>query len=262
MKLLQVVRGAPPAVAPRATSASRRAWKRLAVAAGLLLVAPLVVAHGRVWLDGAAPSESAGSPARGRLLHGHPLRPSGPGHVTYSYLGASLGRQYVHGAVRDALEEAFAACAAARPGRRFVVGETGHRDGGPFWPHRTHQNGLSVDIFVPLRDGAGRPADVSTYPWNKLGYGLEFDAQGRWGELTIDFDDLARLLSALDEKARPRKLRIQRIILAPEYVPLLLASPAGRKLGSLAGAIPRGPVWWRHDEHVHIDFAFAAGGPR
>ncbi|WP_437731839.1 penicillin-insensitive murein endopeptidase [Sorangium sp. So ce1335] len=236
----------------------RRFPRRLALAAGLLLLAPVVVAHGRVWLDDAAPSQSAGSPAQGRLVHGHPLPPSGPGHVTYSYLGASLGRQYVHGAVRDALLDAFAAVAAARPGRRFVVGETGHRRGGPFWPHRTHQNGLSADIFVPLRDGAGRPEDVATYPWNKLGYGLELDAQGRLGDLTIDFDDLARLLSALDEKARSRGLRVQRILVAPEYVPLLLASPAGRKLGALSGAIVRGQVWWRHDEHVHIDFAIRA----
>ncbi|WP_437965743.1 penicillin-insensitive murein endopeptidase [Sorangium sp. So ce260] len=237
-----------------------RLARRLALAAGLLLLAPVVVAHGRVWLDDGAPSESAGSPAQGRLLHGHAIPPSGPGYVTYSYLGASLGRQYAHGAVRDALREAFAAVSAARPGRRFVVGETGHRRGGPLWPHRTHQNGLSVDIFVPLRDSAGQPADVATYPWNKLGYGLEFDAQGRRGDLTIDFDDLALLLSALDEKARPRGLRIQRIILAPEYVPLLLASPAGRKLGPLAGSILRRQVWWRHDEHAHIDFAI--GAPR
>ncbi|WP_437996935.1 penicillin-insensitive murein endopeptidase [Sorangium sp. So ce185] len=239
-----------------------RLARRLALAAGLLLLAPVVVAHARVWLDDGAPSESAGSPAQGRLRHGHPLPPSGPGHVTYSYLGASLGRQYVHGAVRDALLEAFAAVSAARPGRRFVVGETGHRQGGAFWPHRTHQNGLSVDIFVPLRDAAGRPADVATYPWNQLGYGLEFDAQGRRGDLAIDFDDLARLLSALDEEARPRKLRIERIILAPEYVPLLLASPAGRALGPLSGAILRRQVWWRHDEHAHIEFALEAGAPR
>lgn len=95
-------------------------------------------------------------------------------------------------------------------------------------------------------------------PWNKLGYGLELDAQGRLGDLTIDFDDLARLLSALDEKARARGLRVQRVIVAPEYVPLLLASPSGRKLGALSAAIVRGQVWWRHDEHVHIDFALRA----
>ncbi|WP_437687078.1 penicillin-insensitive murein endopeptidase [Sorangium sp. So ce176] len=158
----------------------RPSLKRLALAAGLLFVGPVVVAHGRVWLDGAAPSESAGSPAQGRLVHGHPLPPTGPGHVTYSYLGASLGRQYVHGAVRDALLDAFAAVAAARLGRRFVVGETGHRRGGPFWPHRTHQNGLSVDIFVPLRDGAGRPEDVfSLVALRSLGHRARLDGQGR-----------------------------------------------------------------------------------
>ncbi|WP_437620374.1 hypothetical protein [Sorangium sp. So ce1151] len=41
-------------------------------------------------------------------------------------------------------------------------------------------------------------------------------------------------------------------------MPLLLASPSGGKLGQLSGAILRGQVWWRHDEHVHIDFATRA----
>jgi murein endopeptidase len=105
----------------------------------------------RVWLDDDAPSQSIGSTSNGRLTHGHPMPLSGPGFVTYSYLGASLGRQYVHGAVRDLMREAFAGCAAA--------------------------------------------------------------------------------------------------------LPLVLASPAGRRLGKLAGRFLRRPVWWRHDEHVHVDFA-------
>ncbi|WP_437951288.1 hypothetical protein WME98_10880 [Sorangium sp. So ce296] len=37
---------------------------------------------------------------------------------------------------------------------------------------------------------------------------------------------------------------------------------AGRALGPLSGAILRRQVWWRHDEHAHIEFALEAGAPR
>jgi len=175
--------------------------------------------------------------------------------VTYSYLGAALGRQYVHGAVRDLLVEAFAACVRGRPGRRFVVGETGWPRGGAFWPHQSHENGLSVDVFMPLRDGAGRAREIAAWPWNRFGYGLDFDHEGRLGDLRIDFDDLAALLVELGARAPAFGLRVQRIIVAPELVPLLLASPTGPKMGALGSALQRRPSWWRHDEHAHVDFA-------
>jgi penicillin-insensitive murein endopeptidase len=213
------------------------------------------MAHARVWLDDDTPSQSIGSTSNGRLTHGHPMPLSGSGFVTYSYLGASLGRQYVHGAVRDLLREAFAGCAAARPDRRFVLGETGWPAGGRFQPHRSHENGLSVDVFMPLRDGEGKPAEVATWPWDLFGYRLELDAQGRRGDLRVDFDDLAVLLAEIDARAPAFGLRVEQIIVAPEYVPLVLASPAARRLGKLAGRFLRRPAWWRHDEHVHVDFA-------
>jgi penicillin-insensitive murein endopeptidase len=211
-----------------------------------------------VVLDDQLPSRSVGAPGAGRLEHGHPIAPSGAGYVTYSYLGAALGRQYVHGAVRDLLVETFAACHKARPDRRFVVGETGWPRGGAFWPHHGHESGTSVDVFVPLRDAAGLARDVEPWPWNRFGYGLELDAAGKLADLHLDFDDLALLLLELGARAPSFGLRVQQIILAPELVPLLLASPTGKKLGSLSSTLLRRPSWWRHDEHVHVDFALAA----
>src|SRR6185312_9946308 len=54
---------------------------------------------------------AADVPASGHLENGHPIPPAGAGFVTYSTLGSALGRQYVHGAVRDLLLESLAACA-------------------------------------------------------------------------------------------------------------------------------------------------------
>jgi penicillin-insensitive murein endopeptidase len=160
--------------------------------------------------------------------------------------------------VRDLLVEVFAARAKDRPDRRFVVGETGWPHGGRFWPHRSHENGLSVDVFMPLRDEAGRTRDVAAWPWNELGYGLEFDAKGKLGDLSIDFDEVALLLTEISARAPMFGLRVQQIIVAPEYVPLILASPSGRKMGALSAAFLRRPVWWRHDEHLHVDFTVPA----
>jgi penicillin-insensitive murein endopeptidase len=236
---------------------TRRRLALLALVPGAWLVA-FGVAHGRVALDDAVPSRSVGTPAQGRIEHGHPIPPSGSGFVTYSYVGSALGRQYVHGAVRDLLVEVFAARARERPDRRFIVGETGWAQGGRFWPHKSHENGLSVDVFMPLRDEAGRARDVTTWPWKKFGYGLEFDEKGKLGDLSIDFDELALLLTEIDARAAAFGLRVQQIIVAPEYVPLILAGPSRKKVARLSAAFLRRPVWWRHDEHVHVDFAVVA----
>ena len=241
-------------------TARRRLAGAIALARGGSWLAAFAGAHARVIFDAPSLSRSVGTPAAGHLENGHPLPPSGAGFVTYSYLGSALGRQYVHGAVRDLLVEALAACARVRPDRRFVLGETGWPRGGAFWPHRGHENGLSADVLMPMRDEAGKARALSAWPWNRFGYGHELDAAGRLGELHLDFDDLAMLLVEIGARAPAFGLRVQQIIVAPEYVPLLLASPTGRTMGALASALQRRPVWWRHDEHVHVDFAVGNPG--
>ncbi len=206
----------------------------------------------------AAPeSVSVGAPAHGSLLGGVSLPTAGDGFVTYSRLGNWLGRQYVNSRVRDTLIPAFAALHAAQRDRVFVVGETGLQKGGPFRPHRSHQNGLSVDILMPVRNRAGQRVLTPTPPWQKFGYSLEFDAQGRGDGLTIDFASLAELLAELGRDAPQHGLTVERIIVAPEYVDRVLAAAGGRA-AALADRFMRRPAWVRHDEHVHVDFRVVA----
>jgi penicillin-insensitive murein endopeptidase len=215
-----------------------------------LLVLTVVAA-----VPSSAQSRSVGTVSKGRLEGGVSFPISGDGFVTYSYLGWSIGRQYVHGAVRDAVVAAFKERGAAEDGRSFVLGETGKQGGGPFPPHKTHQNGMSVDIFMPVNGPDGDPTVVSCWPWNRFGYNLEFDETGRMGELRIDFEALAALVLELERQGRARGVRIAKIIVAPEYLSLLLDSPSGRRFGPLEGTLVRGPVWVRHDEHFHVDFS-------
>jgi len=74
--------------------------------------------------------------------------------------------------------------------------------------------------------------------------------------IQIDFDEAARLVAAVDRKARVHGLEVGALILAPEYLPRLLGSKGGRELGLVASKLVRRPVWIRHDEHIHIEFVF------
>ena len=205
-------------------------------------------------LEDTTVSRSVGSPANGRLENGKRLPTAGRNFAAYSRLGALLGRNSVHGAVRDTVLAAYEEMQKTVSDQFFVYGETGWPTGGRFRPHRTHQNGMSVDFMMPVRDAASEHVVVfPTSPLNKFVYGEEFDRSGNNGNLRIDFDAVARHLAALDRAATGRRLKIQRVILAPEFLPLLRQTPAGSRL---EGRLPfmSTPAWIRHDEHYHVDF--------
>jgi penicillin-insensitive murein endopeptidase len=170
-------------------------------------------------------------------------------------VGVEAGRTYVHCSVKAAIVEAYAALAQQHPELRFVYGETGLAGGGPFPPHKTHQNGLSVDFFVPVRDAKGRSVTPPATASNRWGYDLEFDRSGRSGELRIDFDAIAAHLAALLEAAPRHGLAIDRVIFDTDLQRHLRASPLWPSLqGKVDFSTERG--WWRHDEHYHVDFAY------
>ena len=205
-------------------------------------------------LESDAPSQSIGSPSKGRLEHGKRLPTRGTNFTTYSNLGALLGRQAVHGKVRDLVLDVYGVLAKEHPETTYLLGETGWPDGGPFSPHRTHQNGLSVDFMVPLRNAAGEPVVMGCWPWNKFGYGLEYDAEGRRGEERIDFDALGAHLYHLGKRAKKHGLKIEQVILAPNLRDELFASKHGPWIKKHLAFLKRG-AWVRHDDHYHVDFA-------
>jgi penicillin-insensitive murein endopeptidase len=106
---------------------------------------------------------------------------------------------------------------------------------------------------MPVHDAASRPVLMPTAPWNKFGYSLEFDHNGRGKDLTIDFESVAALLLEVHRQAELHGLALERVIVAPEYVDRVLSAkaPGIRRLEQL---FMRAPAWVRHDEHLHIDF--------
>lgn len=182
------------------------------------------------------------------------LPSSGPNFSSYSSLGESLGRTHVHSTVRDIVADAYKALETAAPGKLYVFGESGWRAGGRIRPHRTHQNGLSVDFMVPVLAKTGRSVPLPTGPLDMFGYGIEFDQNARFGDLTIDFTAAAEHLYQLDRAAKRHGAGIALVIFDEQYLPRLFATARGPYLKQNLKFM-HGKPWVRHDEHYHVDFA-------
>ena len=201
-----------------------------------------------------AESTCFGTVSKGRLENGVALPSNGANFISYSMSAELVGRTYVHSKVRDVLLDAYKALETAAPGKVFVYGETGWKGGGRIRPHRTHQNGLSVDFMVPVLDQAGKSVPLPTSPLNRFGYDIEFDASGRYEELAIDFDGVAEHLYQLHRAARAQGIGIALVIFDTAYLPRLLATSRGPYLKQNLKFMQSRP-WVRHDEHYHVDFA-------
>ncbi len=195
-----------------------------------------------------------GTLSNGRLENGVKLPLNGPNFSSYSPLASTLGRTYVHSKVLEVVVAAYTALEQSAPGKVFVYGETGWASGGRIRPHRQHQNGLSVDFFVPVRDRTGRSVPLPTSAANRFGYDIEFDKSGRFEDYTIDFESLAEHLYRLQVAAKARGVGIALVILDPPYLPKLFATPRGSFLARNVKFL-KGAAWVRHDEHYHVNFA-------
>jgi penicillin-insensitive murein DD-endopeptidase len=202
-------------------------------------------------------SQCYGTVSNGRIERAVQLPASGPNFTSYSNAGVIAGRTYVHSKVAAVINSSYKELQKQIPDVLYVYGETGWAEGGRLRPHRTHQNGLSVDFFVPVRDRQGKSVAHPSSIVNRYGYDIVFDANGTYGEgddaLRIDFEATATHLYYLREAARQHGVGISLVIFEPAYLPKLFATKHGATLKSLP--FMRGKPWARHDEHYHVDFA-------
>lgn len=199
---------------------------------------------------------SFGGGSCGRLQGGEPVPCNGKNHEAYSSVACVLGRNVLHPLVVATLVDAWKLLEDRAPGRTWQYGELGVAGGGRFWPHKTHQAGVSADLMVPLRNAAGDPVKLPVHPFNALGYGVELDAKGRLGALELDWNALAQLLQALDEAGTAHGVRVRLVIFdTPLKDALLKNVPAAR---AFASRFNKHKPWIRHDEHVHVEFDLPA----
>ncbi len=231
-------------------------WRRVII---VLLATPIAVIAGFLGYiaflgrDSSVPSVCRGEVNGGSLERGRRLPFSGENYRAYSLMGFALGRTFVHSSVRNAMHGAYNDVARQRPELRFIYAETGWPWGGRFAPHASHRNGTAVDFHVPVRDGNGRVAELPTTIGNHLGYEIEFDKQGWFGDLRLDFEAMALHLLALDQAARQEGIGIKRVIFDVDLQPLLFATQVGQRLKGRVTFNAR-QATTRHDEHYHVDF--------
>jgi len=105
---------------------------------------------------------SHGLPYAGSLHDGTQLPIEGPDWVTWNpvedRVPNSQNRLYGNDRVIRTLLAVIAAFRSESPDApRVLVGDISFRHGGPMEQHRSHQNGLDVDIYYPRRDRRRRP---------------------------------------------------------------------------------------------------------
>ncbi len=201
----------------------------------------------------AAESNCYGTTSNGRLENGVKLPSKGKNFVSYSNLAEIAGRTYVHSAVKEIVVAAYKDLETDLPKKVFKYAETGFRKGGKFKPHKTHQNGLSVDFMTPVVNLEGKSVHLPTNVLNRLGYDIEFDSAGKYKQYSIDYEALGAHIVSLHKQSKARGYDIWRVIFDPALQPNLFKSKYGSYLRSNIKFSEK-RSWVRHDEHYHVDF--------
>lgn len=194
-----------------------------------------------------------GTTSNGRLEGGVQLPEKGVNFVSYSNVARLAGRTYVHSTVHDIIVAAYSRLHQQLPEKVFKYAETGFESGGHFKPHKTHRNGLSVDFMTPVIDKHGQSIHLPTNVFNKFGYNIEFDSEGNYEDVTIDYEAMAAHIVALHKEAKLSNVDIWRVIFDPQLQPNLFKTTSGDYLKKHIQFSEK-PSWVRHDEHYHVDF--------
>lgn len=203
-------------------------------------------------------SECFGTTSNGALKNGVKLPMLGKNFVSYSQVASALGRTYVHSEVRHIVLEAYQQLETELPKKVFKYAETGLENGGQFKPHKTHQNGLSIDFMTPVVDQSGQSVHLPTHAFNRYGYDIEFDAEGNYTTYRIDYTALAAHLVALHKAATERGHDLWRVIFDPKLQDGLFNTPYADYIRENIQLSTK-RSWVRHDEHYHVDFAIPCG---
>ena len=137
-------------------------------------------------------------------------------------------------------------------------------------PHRTHKNGLYLDIFLPVRNQNDQPTLFPNTEENVFGYAVNFTPTGN-GEAPhvqyhIDWSALITVFSTLCEYGGDN---IKKVLLAEDFIPTL-QSPTlkvqweqidlecRQKLQPIGSLKPytfaNHKLIVDHDDHIHVEF--------
>lgn len=197
-------------------------------------------------------SQCFGTTSNGSIKNAVKLPTSGENFESYSYIAHFLGRTYVHKEVKKILLNTYKQMKRITPNIKYKYAETGKEHGGKFSPHKTHQNGLSVDHMVPVLK-QGETSILPTHLFNKWGYNIDFTLDGVYDEYQLDFEAMALLIKQLHIESVKAGFDIEKVIFDPKMTPLLLKTKEGEYLAKNI-SFTKKRAWVRHDDHFHVDF--------
>lgn len=202
-------------------------------------------------------SKSIGTVNNGRLENGIPFPFLGKNFHYFDTISYLQKRAFVHEKVYQLVLATYDSLYSINPSYRFGLMECSNENGGKIWPHKTHQNGLSVDFMSPLLI-QGLQSETYDYIGSQH-YFMEFDEHGTYTvdpSHSIDFETIARHLEILKYLAPKYGLKVNKVILKLNLKDELFATKTGKKLQNeiyfaqhLSNLINN-----LHDDHYHVDF--------
>jgi len=201
----------------------------------------------------AVESTCYGTTKNGRLENSKKLPAQGKNYVSYSTLAAMTGRTYVHSKVYEVVVSAYQSLQKDMSTKKYKYAETGFEHGGKFRPHKTHQNGLSVDFMTPVINQQGESDTLPSHVFNKFGYSIEFDKNDQYDGYSIDYEAMAAHIVALQKASVKHGVEIWRVIFDPKLQPKLFKTRYANFIKNNI-QFSKKRSWVRHDEHYHVDF--------
>lgn len=226
------------------------------VALSLLILIPT---FGQVFHKNNGESKSIGTVSNGKLINGYKIPYKGDNFKYFSAFDYFvLGRCYMHSDIYQIVIDSYKDLNKIYPDYTFKIMECSKRRGGRPFPHKTHQNGTSIDFMTPLKKG-----NKIVRLYDKIGmwrYLMKFDSNGKARinkNIEIDFDKTAKHILILDKTARANGYRIKKVILETNLKDEIYNSKFGKELKNsniyFVRSLPK-IINELHDDHYHIDF--------
>jgi penicillin-insensitive murein endopeptidase len=219
-----------------------------------------IEAYQKMHIGDTLPSISKGSVGNGELINGHLMPYEGHNFRYFDEVSYKSGRAFMNNKAAKAVLHCYETLVQSLPNRIFYLMECSNQFGGEMHPHKTHQNGLSVDFMMPLLKDGKPYIGLDTIGADH--YWLTFDDAGQYEKdksIVIDFNTIALHLLTLEKSARKFGMRLSKVIIKIELKEELFATHYGKQLkeSNIYVVQKLNPtVNALHDEHYHVDFAF------
>lgn len=204
------------------------------------------------------PSKSIGNVNNGKLENGKLMPFKGSNFEYFDLWSYKNNRAYTNHKVKQTVISTYKSMEEFIPGRKFYLMECSNKNGGKIFPHKTHQNGLSVDFMMPKLKNNKPYYGLDTL--GKMHYALQFDNDGVYEEdssVVLDLNLVAKHILLLQKNAAENGLRIKKVIIKMELKDDLYATKNGKLLKASGIYLTKNLtplINDLHDDHYHVDF--------